>query len=261
MSLREREEIQELLRSDGVVAAIVTIRDLRLSTGSYSRAPLISRPFCCPAFGLNRARATLLSASRMKVLRLSLLAVASAALLICSGCADFEEAQKQAHADAMKTAQAAPRAMPGYWNGDDASGAPKIVIHLHEQRAYFYKGGHVVGESSISTGRKGFETPPGKYRVIQKDEHHVSNLYGDYVNKDGEIVERNVDATKDPQPKGTEFQGAKMPYFLRFTRGYGMHAGYVPRYRASHGCIRMPAEMAKHFFDAADEETPVIVKE
>jgi lipoprotein-anchoring transpeptidase ErfK/SrfK len=52
-----------------------------------------------------------------------------------------------------------------------------------------------------------------------------------------------------------------MPYFLRFTRGYGMHAGFVPRYRASHGCIRMPAEMAKHFFDAAELNTPVIVKE
>jgi lipoprotein-anchoring transpeptidase ErfK/SrfK len=52
-----------------------------------------------------------------------------------------------------------------------------------------------------------------------------------------------------------------MPFFLRFTRGYGMHAGYVPRYRASHGCIRMPGEMAEHFFDAAEEGTPVIVKE
>jgi lipoprotein-anchoring transpeptidase ErfK/SrfK len=62
-------------------------------------------------------------------------------------------------------------------------------------------------------------------------------------------------------PEGTEFRGAPMPYFLRFTRGYGMHAGYVPRYRASHGCIRMPREMAKHFFDAAEEDTPVVVKE
>ena len=52
-----------------------------------------------------------------------------------------------------------------------------------------------------------------------------------------------------------------MPYFLRFTRGYGMHAGYVPQYRASHGCIRMPAEMARRFFHAADLGTPVIVKE
>ncbi|MEP6685558.1 MAG: L,D-transpeptidase family protein [Verrucomicrobiota bacterium] len=197
----------------------------------------------------------------MKALRFSLFAIASAALLICSGCADFEQSQKQALADVLKTRQAAPRPMPAYWNGDDAAGASKIVIHLSKQRAFFYKGKTLIGESNISTGRKGFETPPGKYRVIQKDEHHVSNLYGDYVNNEGEIVKRNVDVSQDHQPKGTEFVGAKMPYFLRFTRGYGMHAGFVPRYRASHGCIRMPAEMAKHFFDAADEDTPVVVKE
>ncbi len=67
-------------------------------------------------------------------------------------------------------------------------GAPKIVVHLAEQRAFFYKGKTLVGQSSISTGRKGFETPPGKYRVIQKDEDHVSNLYGSYVDKDGAVV-------------------------------------------------------------------------
>ncbi len=222
----------------------------------------MSRPLLDPAFGLNPERATLfIRISKMKVLRLALFAVASSGLLFCSSCVDFEEAQRQAQADMMKTRQAAPRPMPAYWNGDDTSGAPKIVIHLTEQRAFFYKGKILIGESNISTGRRGFETPPGKYRVIQKDEHHVSNLYGEYVNKEGEIVENNVDVTKDPQPKGTEFRGARMPYFLRFTGGYGMHAGFVPRYRASHGCIRMPAEMAKHFFDAADENTPVIVKE
>ena len=52
-----------------------------------------------------------------------------------------------------------------------------------------------------------------------------------------------------------------MPYFLRFTGGYGMHAGFVPRYRASHGCIRMPEKMAKRFFDAAKVGTRVEVIE
>ncbi len=198
----------------------------------------------------------------MKILQFSSFAVISAALLFCSGCADFEEAQRQADIDAMRTRQAAPVSMPAYWNGgEDVNGVPKIVVHLSEQRAFFYKGKTLVGESNISTGRKGFETPPGKYRVIQKDEHHVSNLYGDYVGKAGEVVKKNVDVTANPQPAGTEFKGARMPYFLRFTRGYGMHAGFVPRFRASHGCIRMPEEMAKHFFDAAQEYTPVVVKE
>ncbi len=182
-------------------------------------------------------------------------------LVAVSGCEDFEAMQKQAQADKMKTAAIAPNPAPAYWDGDLFKGSPKIVIKLREQRAYFFKAGKIVGEANISTGRKGFETPPGTYRVIQKDENHVSNLYGDYVDAGGNTIARNVDTSRDPRPEGAEFRGAPMHYFLRFTRGYGMHAGFVPRYRASHGCIRMPAEMAKHFFDAAELETPVIVEE
>ena len=81
------------------------------------------------------------------------------------------------------------------------------------------------------------------------------------MGEDGSIVKANVSSMKDHAPAGSQFVGAKMPFFLRFTRGYGMHAGFVPRYRASHGCIRMPAEMAQHFFDAAELDTPVVVKE
>ena len=186
---------------------------------------------------------------------------AISALLFVSSCAEFEEAQKKAQSDKMKTAMAAPRPAPAYWDGDGVTGRSKIVINLTEQRAYFFKGKKLVGESNISTGRKGFETPPGKYRVIQKDENHVSNLYGNYQSEDGTVVQSNVEVGKDPMPEGASFVGAPMPYFLRFTRGYGMHAGFVPRYRASHGCIRMPRTMAKHFFDAADMATPVLVTE
>jgi hypothetical protein len=186
------------------------------------------------------------------------------ALLLCTGCAELQtqlETPRRVLSDALRTALNAPHPRRAYWRGDDFSGAPKIVVHLHEQRAYFYKGKHLVGESNISTGKKGYETPPGKYRVIQKDEDHVSSEYGDYIAEDGFVLEKNISARKDPKPPGAIFDGARMPYFLRFTGGYGMHAGFVPRYRASHGCIRMPAEMARHFFEAADEDTPVIVKE
>lgn len=186
--------------------------------------------------------------------------IALSLLALCTSCAEMENATK-AVGDAARTAAAAHNARPAYWNGNGVSGPPKIVVSLSNQRAYFYKGKRVIGESTISTGRKGYETPPGKYRVIQKDEHHVSSIYGDFVAKNGEIVKANVSSMKDHAPAGTHFLGANMPFFLRFTRSYGMHAGFVPRYRASHGCIRMPAEMAKHFFDAAQLDTPVIVKE
>src|SRR4051794_14797233 len=62
---------------------------------------------------------------------------------------------------------------PSYWNGEGIAGKPRIEVGLHEQRAYFFKDASLVGETVISSGRKGFETPPGNYRVIEKDAKHV----------------------------------------------------------------------------------------
>ena len=149
----------------------------------------------------------------------------------------------------------------GYWKGDGGPGSPKIVVHLREQKAYFYKGKLVVGESTVSTGRPGFSTPPGRYHVISKDRNHISSEFGDYVDDNGNVVKSNVDARKDSQPQGTHFDGARMPYCMHFNGGYAMHEGYVPPYAASHGCIRLPKGMAEHFFDASPEGTPVVVKE
>jgi lipoprotein-anchoring transpeptidase ErfK/SrfK len=148
------------------------------------------------------------------------------------------------------------------WNDDaTAKGSSKILVNLTTQQAFFYRGKLLIGRTNISSGRRDFETPPGKYRVIQKDADHVSTQYGAYVARSGSVLVRDVDINKDPCPKGAHFVGASMPYFLRFTGGYGMHAGFVPRYRASHGCIRIPAQMAQHFFDAAEVGTHVEVIE
>ena len=148
------------------------------------------------------------------------------------------------------------------WNDNpNIRGDPRILINLTLQQAFFFRGKTLIGQSTISTGRIGYETPPGKYKVIQKDANHVSSEFGDYVNRAGAVVRRDVDVNRDSPPRGAHFDGARMPYFLRFTEGYGMHAGFVPRFRASHGCIRMPMTMAKHFFDAAEIGTRVDVIE
>ena len=150
---------------------------------------------------------------------------------------------------------------PSYWKGDGVTGPAKIVISLEQQRAYFYRGGKIVGEAQISTGRNGFETPPGNYRVLQKDKAHVSTLYGEFVDEiSGDVVKSNVDVSKESPPEGTLFEGSKMPYFLRIREGYGLHAGRLPGRRASHGCIRLPRSMAEHFFNNSEPGTPVAVE-
>ena len=146
-----------------------------------------------------------------------------------------------------------------YWDGDGIGGAPTIVINLSEQKALFYKGGKLVGVSAISTGREGYQTPAGNFKIIQKNKDHVSNLYGDYVDAAGNVVVRNVGVKTDPQPPGTVFRGAPMPYFMRIHGGVGMHAGFLPGVPDSHGCIRMPENMARIFFAHAPQGTPVRV--
>ena len=135
-----------------------------------------------------------------------------------------------------------PRAAPaGWWHGEDASGPPKIVVHIGEQKAD--------------------STPPGHYTVLSKDADHVSTVFGDYVDDYGNVVRSNIDARKDSRPKGSHFDGARMPYAMFFRGGYAMHQGYVPPFAASHGCIRVPKDMARPFFQNAPVGTPVTVTE
>jgi len=114
--------------------------------------------------------------------------------------------------------------------------------------------------SAVSSGREGFDTPAGNYKIIQKNIDHKSNLYGDYVDAAGTVVVKNVDAKKDPCPPGAHFVGAPMPYFMRLTNaGVGMHQGFLPGVPDSHGCIRMPEKMVKIYWDNAPVGTPVSV--
>ncbi len=153
-----------------------------------------------------------------------------------------------------------PKAPPPYtWNDNGATGPAKIVVDLSAQRAYFYRGDTVVGETKCSTGKRGFATAQGNFAVIQKDANHYSNLYGSFVGQGGDVVRRDVDMSKMTVPEGCSFKGAKMPFYLRFTGGYGLHAGYVPNYPASHGCVRLPRVMAERFYHNVQLGTPVIV--
>src|SRR5437667_667303 len=153
----------------------------------------------------------------------------------------------------------APQDSVSYWDGDGIPGKPSIKIKLGEQHAYFYKGGQLVGVSQLSTGREGLSTPSGSFAIIQKDVSHVSSKYGDYVDSGDNVMVPNVDVDKDPKPPGTHFKGAPMPYFMRIVGGVGMHAGYLPGYPASHGCIRMPEFMAENFFKSVSVGTPVAI--
>ena len=103
-----------------------------------------------------------------------------------------------------KQTQAAQPQEEGYWRGDGVPGAPSIVIDLAGHRRHISTSlDEVVGMSPISSGREGYRTPTGQFKIIQKNRDHHSNLYGDYVDSAGNVVVRNVGIVEDPKPPGT----------------------------------------------------------
>lgn len=101
--------------------------------------------------------------------------------------------------------------------GAKPQGPLVIVVSIDRQKVTIYDSNGVFAESPVSTGMKGHSTPMGVFSVIQKHKFHQSNIYS----------------------------GAPMPYMQRITwSGVAMHAGVLPGYPASHGCIRMPMAFA-----------------
>ena len=123
----------------------------------------------------------------------------------------------------------------GYMVSYDAkavNGNTSIVVDLSDQKAYVMKSGVLVGVSTISSGKAGHDTPTGTFEILEKNVEHYSNLYDD----------------------------APMPYMQRLTwDGIALHAGSLPGYPASHGCIRLPHEFAAELFAETDIGTTVTV--
>jgi lipoprotein-anchoring transpeptidase ErfK/SrfK len=106
-----------------------------------------------------------------------------------------------------------------------------IAVSVAKQRVKVYDSNGLFAEAPVSTGTKSNPTPYGVFSIIQKNRHHVSNLYG-----------------------------ASMPYMQRITwSGVAMHTGPLPGYAASHGCIRMPNEFAARLWTWTKMGTRVIV--
>jgi lipoprotein-anchoring transpeptidase ErfK/SrfK len=140
------------------------------------------------------------------------------------------------------------------------------VVELDQQRVYFYHGSELVAASKLASGRPGYRTETGEYRIGQKNLNHRSNLYGNFVNSKGGTLVSDVTAGFDPTPVGGRFQGSLMKYFQRFDRAgrgptaMGFHQGVVPGTPVSHGCVRLPGSMAAWFFKSVPSGTRVVIR-
>jgi lipoprotein-anchoring transpeptidase ErfK/SrfK len=133
-----------------------------------------------------------------------------------------------------------------------------VQLDLTEQKAYLLYHDRAIMDSEISSGRPGHLTPAGAFQITNKDLNHVSSIYGRIVDRRNRTVVADADVDM-PTPVGTKFVNAPMRYFMQFAPGIGMHAGYLPGYPASHGCVRMPEQNAIAFFKVVSVGTPVIV--
>ena len=113
-----------------------------------------------------------------------------------------------------------------------ASGPLTLVVSLSRQRVSVYEGMNRIAEAPISSGRQGYPTPTGIFTILQKNRIHYSNLY----------------------------DSAPMPFMQRLTwSGVALHAGHLPGYPDSHGCIRLPFGFARELFALTRLGTRVIV--
>jgi lipoprotein-anchoring transpeptidase ErfK/SrfK len=137
-----------------------------------------------------------------------------------------------------------------------------VMVSLSQQRALLKVGDEVYIDTPISSGKRGHETPKGRHSVLEKDPDHRSSIYGDFVDGKGRVVRAGVSLKVDSAPSGTHYVGAPMKWFMRLTdTGVGMHIGILPGYAASHGCVRLPANIAKLIFDKVKVGTPVTIED
>ncbi|HZA66273.1 MAG TPA: L,D-transpeptidase [Geminicoccaceae bacterium] len=119
------------------------------------------------------------------------------------------------------------------WYPERAEAGPMVIIvSLPDQLVYVYRNGIRIGVSTCATGRPGHATPTGVFTILQKDATHHSSLYNN----------------------------APMPFTERLTwSGVALHAGSLPGYPDSHGCVHLPLEFSELLFQATRLGTPVII--
>jgi hypothetical protein len=119
------------------------------------------------------------------------------------------------------------------WHPERSPDGPvAIIVSIPEQRVFVYRNGIRIGVSTCSTGAPGHSTPTGVFTILEKDKNHRSSTYND----------------------------APMPNMNRLTwSGIALHAGNLPGYPASHGCIRLPMKFSELLFGITHVGTPVIL--
>ena len=138
----------------------------------------------------------------------------------------------EATGPAVKKAPSAARKQPAV----RSAGPRRLTIHLGSQRFTYSEGGKVVRSGPVSSGKRGYGTPGGSFRVLGKQRHKVSSRYA-----------------------GSDGRPASMPYAIQFRSNYFIHQGRLPGYAASHGCVRLRGGDASFLFSRLRPGDPISI--
>jgi len=195
----------------------------------------------------------------MKLATWALNVSALVTIAVVSGCAQLPGKADSASASTGSKSEAAKPEPLFEWQGDGRR-ISLITIDTDLQRAEFYDGSERIGWARVATGINHFATPRGRFTIIEKVVDKTSNSYGDIYDDRGRLKIVNAKRGVHRIPPGGRFEGAEMPYFMRLTQsGVGIHGGHVPEpgIPASHGCIRLPEELAPIVYQHARVGTPI----
>ena len=150
-----------------------------------------------------------------------------ASVIGAAAASEMEAARIRIEAEAKEAREYEEKAAalkPGafLWNPERApSGDVEVVVSIADQKAYVFRADKLIAVTTVSTGKRGHRTPTGSFTILQKNRRHFSNLYNN----------------------------APMPNMQRLTwGGIALHAGALPGYPASHGCVRLPMEFSRKLF-------------
>jgi len=156
-------------------------------------------------------------------------------LAVVIGPPNIALAQGAKTSSPVEFARRADALKPGewVWAADAVPAGPVLVyVDLSTQRATVYRNGVRIGVTTISSGKPDHETPVGVFTILQKDAKHKSNKYN----------------------------SAPMPYMERLTwDGVALHAGGLPGYPESHGCVHLPYDFSQELFKITSLGATVVV--
>ena len=171
----------------------------------------------------------------VSIVKRAIRTLAAACLFLTFGPAGTLFAQGAPSSAQLQLARQADKLKSGEWVWEPkiAPAGPILVyVDLGRQLATVYRNGVRIGVSTISSGRPGFDTPTGVFTILEKNKQHISRKFND----------------------------APMPYQERLTwSGVALHAGGLPGYPESHGCVHLPLAFSKILFDAMPMGGTVVI--